>query len=223
MKRIKFKIPVNDFLINYEIFNAFKWFLKLVEWGYGDTYFLIGSDVVKLVEIKFKEDVNPEGIVKKLLEFPHVREVKLIPKNDHYILYVRANVFEAPFPKSVLEIFDIQKKGMVIFEKGTFTSSEVYLYVICEDELVRDVIAVLKKVYNGEVVSIEEYAPEDSPLSKLTGKQLETLLLAYKSGYFDNPRRVTLRELAEMLNLSPSTVKEHLRKAQRKIFEELIG
>jgi len=111
----------------------------------------------------------------------------------------------------------------VIFEKGTFTSSEVYLYVICEDELVKDVIAVLKKVYNGEGVSIEEYAPEDSPLSKLTGKQLETLLLAYKSGYFDNPRKVTLRELAEMLNLSPSTVKEHLRKAQRKIFEELIG
>ncbi|HHI01256.1 MAG TPA: transcriptional regulator, partial [Thermococcus litoralis] len=26
-----------------------------------------------------------------------------------------------------------------------------------------------------------------------------------------------------MLNLSPSTVKEHLRKAQRKILEELIG
>ncbi|MCD6139639.1 MAG: helix-turn-helix domain-containing protein [Thermococcus sp.] len=221
MKRIKFKIPIDK--INYEFFNTFKWFMELVEWGYGDTYFFIGSDVVKLVEIKFKEDVNPEKIVKKLLEIPHVKDAKLIPKNDHYILYVRANIFEAPLPKNALEIFDIQKKGMVIFEKGTFTSSEVYLYVICEDELVRDVIAVLKKVYNGELASIEEYSPEDTPLSKLTRKQLETLLLAHKSGYFDNPRRVTLRELAEMLNLSPSTVKEHLRKAQRKIFEELMG
>jgi len=221
MKRIKFKTPIDK--INYEFYNTFKWFMDLVEWGYGDTYFFIGSDVVKLVEIKFKEDVNPEKIVKKLLEIPHVKDAKLIPKNEHYILYARANVFEAPFPKNVLEIFDIQKKGMVIFEKGTFTSRELYLYVVCEDELVKDVIAVLKKVYNGEVVSIEEYAPEDSPLSKLTGKQLETLLLAYKSGYFDDPRRVTLRELAQMLGLSPSTVKEHLRKAQKKVFEELMG
>ncbi|KUK27899.1 helix-turn-helix domain-containing protein [Thermococcus sp.] len=221
MKRIKFRIPIDK--VNYEFFNAFKWFMDLVEWGYGDTYFFLGSDVVKLVEIKFKEDLKAEEIVKKLLEIPHVRDAKLIPKNDHYLLYVRANIFETPFPKNVLEVFDIQKKGVVVFEKGTFTSKEIYLYVICEDELVGDVISVVKKVYGGELVSIEEYSPEDNPLSKLTGKQLETLLLAYKSGYFDDPRRITLRELAEMLNLSPSTVKEHLRKAQRKIFEELIG
>ena len=163
MKRIKFKIPIDK--INYEFFNTFKWFMDLVEWGYGDTYFFIGSDVVKLVEIKFKEDVNSEKIVKKLLEIPHVRDAKLIPKNEHYILYARANIFEAPFPKNVLEIFDIQKKGMVIFEKGTFTSRELYLYVVCEDELVKDVIAVLKNVYNAELASIEEYSPEDRPVS----------------------------------------------------------
>jgi len=221
MKRVKFRIPMDR--INYEFFNAFGWFMDLVEWGYGDTYFFLGSDVVKLVEIKFKEDINPEEITKRLLEIPHVKDARLIPKNDHYILYARANILEVPFPKNVIEIFDIQKKGMVVFEKGTFTSSELYLYVVCEDELVGDVISVVKKVYHGELASIEEYSAEESPLSKLTGKQLETLLLAYKSGYFDSPRRVTLRELAGMLNLSPSTVKEHLRKAQRKILEELIG
>ena len=221
MKRVKFRIPMDR--INYEFFDTFEWFMDLVEWGYGDTYFFLGSDVVKLVEIKFKEDVNPEEITKKLLEIPYIKDAKLIPKNDHYILYVRANILEVPFSKNVLEIFDIQKKGMVVFEKSTFTPSEFYLYAVCEDELVGDVISVVKKVYGGELVSVEDYSPEESPLSKLTGKQLETLLLAYKSGYFDSPRRVTLRDLAEMLNLSPSTVKEHLRKAQRKILEEIIG
>ncbi|ACS33336.1 helix-turn-helix domain-containing protein [Thermococcus gammatolerans] len=87
--------------------------MELVEWGYGDTYFFLGSDVMKLVEIKFKEEVNPEEITKRLLEIPHVKDAKLI------------------------------------------------------------------------------------------GKQLETLLLAYKSGYFDSPGRVTLRDLAEMLNSAP--------------------
>ena len=87
--------------------------MDLVDWGYGDTYFFLGSDVVKLVEIKFKEDVNPEEIAEKLLGIHHVKDAKLI------------------------------------------------------------------------------------------GKQLETLLLTYKSGYFDSPRRVTLRDLAEMLNSAP--------------------
>jgi len=67
MKRIKFKTPIDK--INYEFYNTFKWFMDLVEWGYGDTYLFIGSDVVKLVEIKFKEDVNPEKSLKNSLKF----------------------------------------------------------------------------------------------------------------------------------------------------------
>ncbi|MDK2853410.1 MAG: hypothetical protein PWQ92_304 [Thermococcaceae archaeon] len=65
MKRIKFKIP-----LSLEYFNAFREFLEAVEWGYGDTYFLLGNDVIKLVEVRFKEGIEPEGILKKLLEVP---------------------------------------------------------------------------------------------------------------------------------------------------------
>ncbi|WP_306298113.1 helix-turn-helix domain-containing protein [Thermococcus litoralis] len=218
MKRIKFSIP-----LNLEYFNAFRGFLDAVEWGYGDTYFLLGNDVIKLVEVKFKEGVNPESVLKELLEIPHVKEAKLIPKNTHYILYVRADLLSAPLPENVFELFEVQKKGMVIFEKGTFSPEGVNLYVICEDELVGDVISTIKNVYRAEVIGVEEYSPEDSPVLKLSKRQFEVLLFAYKSGYFDNPRRITLRELAQILGLSPSTVKEHLRKAERKILEELIG
>lgn len=217
MKRIRFKIP-----LNLEYFNTFRSFLEAVEWGYGDTYFIVGNDVVKLVEVKFKEEVNPEDILNDLLEIPHVKEAKLIPKNGHYLLYVRADLLSAPLPKNVFDLFEVQKKGMVIFEKGTFSPEGVNLYVICEDELVSDVISTIKDVYGAEVAGIEDYSPEYSPILKLTEKQFEVLLFAYKSGYFDNPRRVTLRELAQMLGLSPSTVKEHLRKAQKKILEEII-
>lgn len=218
MKRIKFKIP-----LSLEYFNAFREFLEAVEWGYGDTYFLLGTDVIKLVEVRFKEGIEPEGILKKLLEIPHVKEAKLIPKNGNYLFYVRASLLSALLPENVFKLFEVQKKGMVIFEKGTFSPEGVNLYVICEDELVGDVISTIKNVYRAEVIGIEEYSPEDSPVLKLSKRQFEVLLFAYKSGYFDNPRRITLRELAQILGLSPSTVKEHLRKAERKILEELIG
>lgn len=136
---------------------------------------------------------------------------------------MRASLLSALLPENVFKLFEVQEKGMVIFEKSTFNTDGFYLYAVCEDGLVGEVISTVKEVYGGSVAGIEDYAPEESPLLKLTDKQLEVLLFAYKSGYFDNPRRITLRELAQILGLSPSTVKEHLRKAERKILEELIG
>lgn len=218
MKRIKFKIPLNQ-----EMFSAFKVFLDAVEWGDGGTYFIIDDEVIKLIEVKFKEGVNPEELLTSLRGFPHIRELRLIKKNDHYLLYTRASIKNSPFPKeSVDKILKLQKKGLVIFEKGTFDGLSIVLFVTCEDSLLSEVISTLKEVYKGSVLSVEEYTPEDTLLSKLSKRQREVLLLAYKSGYFDNPRKVTLRDLADMLGLSVSTVKEHLRKAQRKILEEAI-
>ncbi|WP_010478849.1 helix-turn-helix domain-containing protein [Thermococcus zilligii] len=217
MKRIKFSIP-----ISLDYFNAFRGFLEAVEWGYGDTYFLLGSDVVKLVEVKFREGVKPEEVLGELLEIPYVKDAKLIPKNDHYLLCVRASLLHVPLPEDVSRFLEVQKRGMVVFEKSTFSTELVYIYVVCEEGLLGDVISAVKEVYGARVVSVEEYTPEKNLLLKLTGRQFEVLLLAYKSGYFDNPRRVTLREFSQMLGLSPSTVKEHLRKALRKILEEVI-
>ncbi|ASJ01069.1 helix-turn-helix domain-containing protein [Thermococcus gorgonarius] len=217
MKRIKFSIP-----ISLDYFNAFRGFLEAVEWGYGDTYFLLGSDVVKLVEVKFREGVKPEEVLGELLEIPYVKDAKLIPKNGHYLLYVRANLLHAPLPENVSRFFEVQKRGMVIFEKGIFSTEGFYLYVVCEEGLLGDVISAVKEVYGARVVSVEDYTPGENPLLKLTGRQFEVLLLAYKSGYFDSPRRVTLRELSQMLGLSPSTVKEHLRKGLKRVLEEVV-
>jgi|GEM_PF-609994 len=218
MKRIKFKVPLNQ-----EMFVMFKEFLEAIEWGYGDTYFILDDEIIKITEVKFKEGVNPEEIIENLRKLAHVKELRLIPKNDHYLLYAKINIKSIPYPtEDVKRILELQKKGLVIFEKGTFDGLSIVLFVTCEDSLLSEVISTLKEVYKGSVLSVEEYTPENTPLSKLSKRQREVLLLAYKSGYFDNPRKVTLRDLADMLGLSVSTVKEHLRKAQRKILEEAI-
>ncbi|MCO6042050.1 helix-turn-helix domain-containing protein [Thermococcus alcaliphilus] len=219
MKRIKFKFPNSS-----EQFSDFKWFIGAIEWAYGDTYFMIGDEIIKLVEIKFKEEANPQDIVNRVKELPYVEDIKLIPlKNGHYYMYTRAKLPKHPNSEEAFDVLELQKRGFVIFEKGTMTPEESFLYVVCEENFIPEIISILKKTYNAEVASIEDYTPQKSIFPKLTEKQLKTLLVAYKSGYFDNPRRITLRELAQILGLSPSTVKEHLRKAERKILEELIG
>ncbi len=51
----------------------------------------------------------------------------------------------------------------------------------------------------------------------LTDRQDKITHVAFERGYFDYPKRISLRELARMFDVSPSTLSEILRKGQRKI------
>jgi len=63
----------------------------------------------------------------------------------------------------------------------------------------------------------------DSPLSKLTEKQREVLIAAFKLGYYDLPRRINSQKLAEKLHIGSSTVGEHLRKAERLLLKHILA
>ncbi|MDD5337547.1 MAG: helix-turn-helix domain-containing protein [Candidatus ainarchaeum sp.] len=51
----------------------------------------------------------------------------------------------------------------------------------------------------------------------LTQKQVEILNVAIAKGYYSNPRRITLNELAEHLDIAPATLHEHLSKIESKV------
>jgi len=53
--------------------------------------------------------------------------------------------------------------------------------------------------------------------TKLTKQQDRALDVAFKSGYYEFPREIDLRDLAIKNNLSLSTFQAHLRKAEKKI------
>ena len=57
----------------------------------------------------------------------------------------------------------------------------------------------------------------------LTLQQEQSLQTANERGYFRFPRRTSLRELAELQGISPSTLDEILRRAERKVIVSHIG
>lgn len=57
----------------------------------------------------------------------------------------------------------------------------------------------------------------------LTLRQEEILHFAYSSGYYEYPRRISLRDLSRIFDVSPSTISEILRAGQRRIFSEYFG
>ncbi|QLK27764.1 helix-turn-helix domain-containing protein [Natrinema zhouii] len=77
-----------------------------------------------------------------------------------------------------------------------------------------------------ELVSEElVYSPSllyDIVTDALTDRQLATLDAAYFSGYFDTPRTSTGDELADRFGVTRQTFNQHLRKAERTVFQHLF-
>ena len=85
-----------------------------------------------------------------------------------------------------------------------------------------------------EDVSIRTIAREDAARSggpelvpvdrgQLTDRQREVLRTAHAMGYFEYPRQANATEVADRLDICPSTFAEHLAAAQSKVLDDLCG
>ncbi len=62
----------------------------------------------------------------------------------------------------------------------------------------------------------------ESFFTRMTDRQMESLLKAYDYGYYTSPREVTTDSIASSIGISRSTYEEHLRKAENRIMEAIV-
>ncbi|GAA0231266.1 helix-turn-helix domain-containing protein [Halobacterium noricense] len=73
------------------------------------------------------------------------------------------------------------------------------------------------------VLSIGDGWIGNSGRQQLTDRQRDALRTAAEMGYYENPRRATQDEVAVVLDIAPSTVAEHLRKAESTLVSDALG
>lgn len=56
----------------------------------------------------------------------------------------------------------------------------------------------------------------------LTDRQMDVIEIAFKDGYYDQPRRTSIRRLSEKLGVSASTVSEILKRGEKKIVRRFL-
>jgi predicted DNA binding protein len=83
-------------------------------------------------------------------------------------------------------------------------------------EELQDVVASLEQCADIAYIRNTEGTEPDAGL---TERQVRTLRTAVEMGYFDTPRRASIKDVALRLGVSPSTAVEHLRKAEKKVLE----
>jgi len=76
--------------------------------------------------------------------------------------------------------------------------------------------------YKIVLMSDARFSP-DSPLNQLTEKQREVLIIAYKLGYYEIPRKINSDQLAAKLHIVNSTAVEHLRKAEQRLLVQVLS
>ena len=115
-------------------------------------------------------------------------------------------------------------------EHTTVTDGGVTMSVSVDSHSAVSVLtSALNTAYDSVTLSSPWNQPEDvdtarldDPLHTLTQKQLEVLKYAYFDGYFEQPRNVSSVELSEKFGLARSTMTQHMRTAQQKVFEHLF-
>ena len=69
---------------------------------------------------------------------------------------------------------------------------------------------------------ISSYNGLEQPLDKLTDRQQEVIQTAYDMGFYEVPRETSTEAVAAELGIDPSTVAEHLQRAERNLLSRFL-
>jgi predicted DNA binding protein len=87
----------------------------------------------------------------------------------------------------------------------------------------RNAVARANDLGDVTVLSVGDGWTGDPAGGTLTDRQREVLRVAADRGYYETPRRATQEDVAAELGVAPSTVAEHLRKAESNLVDAALG
>jgi len=89
-------------------------------------------------------------------------------------------------------------------------------------EAFRDMLNSLKaRFYQVRLMHVRSFA-SGFPKHNLTVKQMEAMIMAFSSGYYDIPRGITVTEMSERLGIRRVAMQERLRRAERTIITDFV-
>lgn len=173
------------------------------------------KSVTQLAEIKLKEGGDLEDISK--LENFEIIEVH--EENDDGILV--SLLCTHPLAVSAVELSNIhihppygisEEKGMELRISGVSKSVSRF-------------IRLIRMVLPPDNIAVQTFQKEDNRSiweSILTERQIEVLEHATRKGFYSMDRNVTLKQLADEMNMARSTYGEHIRRAEVEIMNKVM-
>lgn len=111
------------------------------------------------------------------------------------------------------------------------TGGREYWTVLVKEAVLSDVVEEMESTYDVEISSIEEVDPSESLEfadivnrihDDLSTRQLECLFQARDAGYYNWPRDVSAKDVADEAAVSAPTFLEHIRRGEHKVFSVIF-
>ena len=97
--------------------------------------------------------------------------------------------------------------------------------IIAESKNINKFVESLDRYYDEklEILSIANIQPNyENLFLKLTDRQKEIIYYAIHHGYFEIPRRINSKKIADHFKISRSALYDHLRKIERTIYQSIF-
>ncbi len=193
----------------------------------------VSGDAKTVTNMFEVETTHLRNVIRKIKEHKNVKEVKIIvigDKKSQVTIKQNKSLATAPY---------LAKTGTMWLEP-TWTEGGVdYVTMLAPNykslkqfiELVSENgydLKIKSKRYIDPKESLKLDSFKSSGFTKLkvagellTDRQMEIFDLACRYGYYEEPKKISIEELSQKLDISPSTCAELLRKAERKLLPVL--
>lgn len=137
-------------------------------------------------------------------------------------LLVVHDVEEASIMEDVLRA--VTQKGIIVAKPVVYRNGKVYSRIVGSASTLQEAIGDFPSEANFEIVTVGEFdRSRDTPVSALTDRQREALLVALDLGYYEHPRQATHEDIAKRLGCESNTASEHIQKAEAKVLNEVLS
>ena len=185
-----------------------------------ELLFFLRQDYQEFAAVSRVQFKDSNSKVEDLLTGGLLAEAQVIEKesNGAYIIFMRSG----PSLSSVLNTIGIE--GGYLFPPVGIGDGKIKFSFLGSEQQIKEFMERIDSIgihYRVVLLADANFSPT-SPMNQLTEKQREVLIAAYKSGYYDIPRKITTEQLAKKLGLVDSTVVEHLRKAEQRLMTQIL-
>lgn len=214
MRHIKFRlVPTGEAL--HEIEAAIAEHPKLERKAIHHLDVLEDGSVLILYELVGKVEDGQD-----VIEHPGILSYSISQVGDSIFSYTRIEANE-----TTKRIFQTQREHDLIVDYPIYYSDNgaLNISIIGELETINAAARSLPDTVDVELLKVGNYVPdEEHRFYQLTERQQEVLRAAVELGYYQDPRHITYEDIAEVVDLAPGTVGEHLRKIEAQVFEQMI-
>lgn len=115
----------------------------------------------------------------------------------------------------------IQRHNGFLLDMHTVSGGWEYWHIgVIERTAIKKILDGLKKIGQVKIIYVGK---ADFSRALLSAQQKAVLIYAHKNGYYQIPRKITIKQIAKALKLSPATVGEHLIRAENKVVSSIMS